>query len=53
MKSGHLKSALKGGESWRKGRFKLNKPVTTEGQYVLVQLRHEDRVVGITVGKVS
>ena len=25
---GHLKSALKGGESWRKGHFKLNKPVT-------------------------
>lgn len=53
MKCGHLKSALKGGESWRKGHFKLNKPVTTEGQYVLVQLQYEDEVVGVTVGEVS
>ena len=41
------------GESWRKGHSKLNKPVTTDGQYVLVQLWPEDHVVGITMGKVS
>lgn len=59
VKGGHLKWAFEGwvifepGESWRKGHSELNKPVTTDGQYVLVQLWPEDNVVGITVGKVS